>query len=266
MFLRRAFLPCILTGFAVLLLSFVGQAQAKKVLLKLSECTSHSLPNERKLMITGSVATIRKAQKVKVTFVLAGKSTANDSPATVPSVNLMPETFDATVNPTLLFTRRVQNLFVNTTYRVKVIARWFDQRGRTLRTEQTTSSPCRQPESRPDIRLQSVTAQPTENPLIADYQIAVTTDFDALFSDDALLILKTLAGSVTVPFSAKTNSVLTETNRILPAQQQLIVTIQQPRCQSNETITVELQIPNWLDRWSQNNRLTQLCMLPVATI
>ena len=54
------------------------------------------------------------------------------------------------------YEKTVQGLLPGSNYRTVVTFRWRNAKGRTLRTERSTSPVCRVPETRPDLVLRSV--------------------------------------------------------------------------------------------------------------
>jgi hypothetical protein len=71
------------------------------------------------------------------------------------------------------YTRRVERLIGPARYRTVVRFRWEDARGRTVRRARAVSRGCRQPDTRPDLRVRDIAAEPADDPARRRYVVLV---------------------------------------------------------------------------------------------
>lgn len=72
-----------------------------------------------------------------------------------------------------LYTRRVEGLIGPARYRSVVRFRWEDARGRTLRRTRAVSRGCRQPDTRPNLRVLDIADEPADDPALRRYLVLV---------------------------------------------------------------------------------------------
>ncbi len=135
-----------------------GNAQAASPYAKATVARCDRDLNEA--MFSGRVSAYRRSAKMQMRFTL--QALTPDDPSwrkvdalgfgewiTVPS-GFKKYTYDKTV----------QGLLAPASYRAVVHFRWRDARGKQIRSERAVSGICRQPDSRPDLVIRDVTADP----------------------------------------------------------------------------------------------------------
>jgi hypothetical protein len=119
-------------------------------------CTTGLDATDRTAVFTGSMPAIRRATSMAMRFELYERPDP-DRPFT--KVRL--PSFGAWVraDPNVagfVYDKRVQQLAAPSAYRVIVHFRWYDAHGRVVRRTQRTSTTCREPDLRPDLRVTRV--------------------------------------------------------------------------------------------------------------
>jgi hypothetical protein len=85
--------------------------------------------------------------------------------------------------------KTVQDLLAPASYRAVVHFRWRDARGRLIRSERATSGACRQPDSRPDLVLRDVKADPAGYvAVVYNRGREAANAFDVRFMRDGVLL------------------------------------------------------------------------------
>jgi hypothetical protein len=72
-----------------------------------------------------------------------------------------------------VYDKRVEHLDAPSAYRVDVRFRWFDARGRVVKSARRTSAACHQPELRPDLRVTRLLVGPARPDGTALYTVTV---------------------------------------------------------------------------------------------
>jgi hypothetical protein len=110
----------------------------------------------REAVFEGQMRVYKKAPKMQMRFTL--QASTPDAPkwrkVEVPDFS---EWVTAPANVgKYTYDKTVQDLLAPAGYRAVVDFRWRDRRGKTLRTERTTSPVCKQPDARPDLVMRNV--------------------------------------------------------------------------------------------------------------
>jgi hypothetical protein len=75
-----------------------------------------------------------------------------------------------------VYTRRVEDLLGPARYRVHVRFRWQDAAGRTIERDAARSRSCRQPDPRPNLTVDSLAIEPTDDPGRLRYVVLVRNE------------------------------------------------------------------------------------------
>ena len=95
--------------------------------------------------------------------------------------------------PAYRYVKRIENLAAPASYRAVVRFRWYDDRGRTLRHVRRVTRSCRQPDYRPDLKLQSPQIQAPQGDTqryevgVVNAGRTVATNFDVLLAVNGAL-------------------------------------------------------------------------------
>jgi hypothetical protein len=140
-------------------------------------------------VFAGRIVAYRRSPKMQMRFTLQARTPEDrrwhkvDAPGfgmwiTVPS-GLAKYTYEKTV----------EGLLAPAGYRAVVQFRWRDARGRLIRSERATSGACRQPDSRPDLVLRDVKADPAGYvAVVYNRGREAANAFDVRFMRDGVLL------------------------------------------------------------------------------
>jgi hypothetical protein len=121
-----------------------------------TSCTTGLDAADRTVVFSGSMPALRRATSMAMRFELYERPDGEDA-----FTRLRLPSFGAWVrsDPNVagfVYDKHVQQLAAPSAYRVIVRFRWYDARGRIVRRTQRTSSVCREPDLRPDLRVSRV--------------------------------------------------------------------------------------------------------------
>ncbi|WP_354698291.1 hypothetical protein DSM112329_03962 [Paraconexibacter sp. AEG42_29] len=133
-----------------------GSADKPALGVTVKACSTGLAPADRAATFTGSMPAIAKATSMGMRFELQQR--AGDG-KTFTRVKLA--SFSAWVRSEknvsgFVYDKRVEQLAAPSAYRVVVRYRWYDSRGKVVRTARRTSAACKQPDLRPDLRASKV--------------------------------------------------------------------------------------------------------------
>jgi hypothetical protein len=192
----------LLTGAVVLLAQAGGVASAAPaadkppLAAKVTACTTGTQPTARAATFTASMPAAKGTKRMSMRFRLLqrrgtkGPYRAVDVPEWAAVERSDPG------RPGFIFTKRVANLLAPAAYKAVVRFRWYDKRGRIQREATRTTSACRQPDPRPDLRVGELTGTVRDKDS-AVYEFVVRNDGRGVA--DAFGVELTIAGYVQTP-------------------------------------------------------------------
>jgi hypothetical protein len=122
----------------------------------LETCQAGAAPTDRYAVFTGSMPTQPNTASMAMRFDLFERTPGTDfQHVALPKWGIWERTTKAGV-PGFIFTKRVDQLAAPAAYRAVVSFRWYDAKGKVLRSAQRTSATCRQPDPRPDLHIRRV--------------------------------------------------------------------------------------------------------------
>ena len=138
-------------------------------------CTTGADPALRAAAFTGSMPAIAGTRRMQMRFVLQQRvgDTGTYKRIDVPGWGGWEKADPG--RPGFVFTRRVDALVAPASYRAQVTFRWYDRKGHALRTTTRTSSPCLQPDPRPELVLGGLDIAPKGTDQ-AFYTVSVSND------------------------------------------------------------------------------------------
>jgi hypothetical protein len=173
--MQRAALILTLVLFA---LPAAAQAQAPPLRAKLSACQSGPAATDRTATFVGSMPAIARTKRMWMRFDLFARIAPATEFAAVkaPKLGVWQKSAPGRVSSGFVFTQRVQGLPAPAAFRAQVRFRWYGKGGKLLRSATRTSSICKQPDQRPDLRAGALDA--ARGPLLdqATYDLEVRND------------------------------------------------------------------------------------------
>src|SRR3954452_20455702 len=123
----------------------------------LETCQTGATPADRYAVLTGSMPRQPRTASMAMRFDLFERPPhANQfSPVALPKWGIWERTTKAGV-PGFIFTKRVDQLAAPAAYRAVVSFRWYDSKGKVLRSARRVSPNCHQPDPRPDLHVKRV--------------------------------------------------------------------------------------------------------------
>lgn len=134
----------------------VAVAQTPDLAAKVAACETGAEPSDRFAVFTGSMprdGAVRMAMRFDLYERLRGTGYVR-----VPLANWgVWEKTGKKGAPGFIFNKRIEQLAAPAAFRAVVSFRWYDAKGRVVRTARLTSKACRQPDWRPDLEVKRVT-------------------------------------------------------------------------------------------------------------
>lgn len=171
--MRRLAFVCLLVTAA---LAPAAQARPPALAARLTACAGGSTAAERTAAFTGSMPALAGGRRMAIRFDLRQRIPPSPAYAAVrvPGLGLWHRSRPGRSG--FVFTQRVEGLAAPGSYRAVVRFRWYDARGRVLRSARRTTEVCRQPDVRPDLRVAAVTAHRGPGPDSARYRVTVLNE------------------------------------------------------------------------------------------
>ena len=140
---------------------------------KLVQCAVGPDAADRSATFTGSMPLIAGAQQMWMRFDLFQRTpgTLRWSRAAVPKWGQWQRSEPG--RPGFIYTKRVEGLSGPATYRAVVRFRWYAAQGRLLRSSQRTTRACSEPDPRPDLHAEQLTATAGPEAGSAVYQLVI---------------------------------------------------------------------------------------------
>jgi hypothetical protein len=116
-------------------------------------CTTGEEATSRAAAFTGSMPAVPGTKRMLMRFVLVQRlgETGPFTPVDVPGWGDWQRSDPG--RPGFVFTKRIDSLAAPAAYRARISFRWYDRKGRVLRSTARTSSTCLQPDPRPELVL-----------------------------------------------------------------------------------------------------------------
>jgi hypothetical protein len=143
-----------------------------------------------------------------------------------------------------VFTKRVEALVAPAAYKVTITFRWYDAKGRVLRTTSRTSAACEQPDPRPDLVLAGVDAVGLGKSG-AVYSVSVENDGHS--DADPFAVTVTVDGAVSAPVTLGP----------LAAGARAEGAVQAPKCAPGSTITIAIDVADTVDESVEGDDVVQ---------
>jgi CARDB len=161
-------------------------------------CTTGAEPASRAAAFTGSMPAITGTRRMQMRFRLQQMAgdTGSYKRIDVPGWGGWEKADPG--RPGFVFTRRVDALMAPASYRAQITFRWSDRKGRALRTTTRTSTPCVQPDARPDLVLGGLEIAPNGTDQ-AIYTLSVSNDGRS--AAGAFTVTLTVDGTVLPPLT-----------------------------------------------------------------
>lgn len=173
--MRRALITLVLLGLVTAPAAGAAVAPAKPVALRagLVACETGSAAAERFAVFSASMPLVKGAERMelRVDFLQRRPGDADFVRLVVPKFGVWERALPRV--PAFVVDKRVNALAAPAAYRVRVRFRWFAADGSVVRRSVRRSKICQQPDPRPDLVFDSVTAQETEDPQQARYEVVV---------------------------------------------------------------------------------------------
>lgn len=147
-----------LAGGGAAALAQTPPAQRPPLKATLETCQAGTTPADRYAVFTGSMPTQQKAASLWMRFDLFERTpqTKAFDHVALAKWGIWERTTKSGV-PGFIFTKRVDQLAAPAAYRAVVSFRWYDAKGKLLRSERRVSAVCHQPDPRPDLHVKRVT-------------------------------------------------------------------------------------------------------------
>src|SRR4051794_10525550 len=159
---RFAFIACLLAALAGGGMAAVAQTQQQPsekppLEVKLQTCQTGATPSDRYAVFTGSMPRQPKTASMAMRFDLYERTPQSTEfgHVALPKWGIWERTTKAGV-PGFIFTKRIDQLAAPATYRAVVSFRWYDAKGKLLRSARRVSPNCHQPDPRPDLHVKRV--------------------------------------------------------------------------------------------------------------
>jgi CARDB len=139
----------------------------------LTECRVSADPAERVAVFTASMPALRGTRRMQMRFDLYQRTRASAGFVAVPVPRWGVWQRSRAGVPGFIFTKRVSGLQAPAQYRAVVRFRWRDARGRLQRRARRVTRACRQPDLRPDLAAEGLSAGVGTAPGTATYRFDV---------------------------------------------------------------------------------------------
>ena len=149
------------------------------------------------------------------------------------------------------YDKRVEDLVAPARYRARVRFRWRDADGRVVAHDTATSAVCRQEDTRPDLRMLRVTADPA-GPATAGYHVPVRNAGGGPAGATSLAL--TVAGSALAPVPVPPLAPGAET----------VVTVTGPRCPPGAQLGLVLDPAGRVDETTEQDNFRTVACPPGA--
>lgn len=236
---RAAIIAAVTTA---LLGGTAARAQAPPLAAKVAACETGPQPTDRFAVFTGSMPR-QGAAAMGMRFVLEERLPGGAyKRVSLAHWGVWERTARKGV-PGFIFTKRVEQLAAPAGFRAVVSFRWYDAKGRVVRTAHRTSKTCRQPDWRPDLHVRRVIFPAGSGPtrvVVRNRGRGDAAAFGVSVSRAGLARAASLPG--------------------LPAGQEATVSVPLGRCRPGEDVTVTLDPAAQVDEAREaDNTLTVAC-------
>jgi CARDB len=153
-----------------------AQAKGPALGARLTACTTGQSAAERFAAFTGSMPAVPGSRRMGIRFDLRQRLPPSATFAAVRVRGLGVWHRSRRDRSGFVFTQRVQDLAAPGAYLAVVRFRWYDARGRVVRSARRQTPACRQPDARPDLRVVTLDATPGPIAASAAYRVVVRND------------------------------------------------------------------------------------------
>ncbi len=245
----------VLVGLVVVGYAVAGaSAAAPRAQLRNLVCQRALDPPARAVSITAVMRPLAGTQKLEMKFELLSRTAGVGASTQLPGAGL--GTWITPVRPTLgrragdvwIVHHPVAGLSAPAAYRFSVGFRWLGAHGQILDSVTKTTGPCRQPELRPDLLVQSFTVQPVAGHSKIDHYVAKIRNVGA-----------TGAGSFAVEFTDGTKTKSAAVKR-LAAHTTRRLQFVGPACDPTAPPSLAIDPQSQVDDYNRsNNTATAVC-------
>jgi len=249
--MRRTLL---LTGTLVLLAlpggaAWAAPAEKPPLAARLTACTTGDQPTSRAATFTASMPALKGTRWMSMRFRLLQRRGSKGRYRTVKVPEWAPVERSDPGRSGFIFTKRVENLLAPAGYKAVVRFRWYDRKGRVQRETRRTTSACRQPDPRPDIRVGELSGRVRDRDT-AIYEIVVRNDGRGVA--DPFGVELRAGGQAAAPIVL---------GPLAPGTREL-GRIVGPRCSAGEMVTIVVDPAGVVDEASEtNNTVRRACPL-----
>lgn len=215
----------------------------------LDSCQVTAVATNRSAVFSGSMPSIAKTWRMRMRFDLYTRRPSSSKWKRVTAAKWGVWHVSRPRVPGFVFTKVVDGLDAPAVYRAIVQFRWYDKQARLLRATQRMTPTCVQPDSRPDLRLGSVTAIATG---------ASTARYTIVVRNAGL----TNAGPFGLVLAVGDKRVAVAISAGLAIGQQRMVTVDAPSCTATGKLSVLLDPENAVDEaGGRDVPVTRVCPL-----
>lgn len=225
----------------VLALPAAAQAQAPPLRVKLAACQSGPAAADRTASFVGSMPSIAGTKRMWMRFDLFARIAPATEFAAVkaPKLGVWQKSAPGRVSSGFVFTQRVQGLPAPAAFRAQVRFRWYGKGGKLLRSATRTSSICKQPDQRPDLRAGALDA--ARGPLLDQATYALEVRNDGHSAATGFDVVLTVGGAEQPPQHVAGIAPTASTT----------VTFVGPRCAPGSTLRFELDAEDAVEESSE---------------
>jgi hypothetical protein len=238
---------------AICLLAVAGSAvaqspepQAPPLSAALETCATSALPAQRVASFVGSMPAIDGAQRMQMRFDLQRRQPDEKLWHTllgVPGFGVWESALPDRAG--FVFHKRVDGLQVPASYRAIVRFRWTRADGTPARRARRRTTVCSQPDLRPDLQADALSAVLDVRPALAVYTLRVRND----------------GRSDAGPFAVRVAGIATEVAG-LAAGDELALNVVAPACIAGSRVRAVVDADRRVDESDEHNALRRMCPLP----
>ena len=212
----------------------------------LAACSVGASPDQRFAIFTGSMPAYRGTRRMAMKFNLYIRPTGADEWLAVRARGLGRWQRSEPGREGFVYTKRVERLLQGNEYRVAVRFRWYQAPGLRRRDRVRRTPVCRQPDQRPNLKVESLRIRPGAD---ADSRRYVVTVINAG---------ETAAGAFDVGLVTTRDDVRSVPG--LPAGERATVEVAAPACPMGDRVAARVDIRGVVDESSErDNRFIALC-------
>jgi hypothetical protein len=211
---------------------------------RLTACETGAEPSARAATFTGSMPALTGTRRMQMRFALLQRLGVKGvfKPIDVPGWGAWERADPG--RPGFIFGKRVESLVAPAAYKATVTFRWYDKKGHLQRQTIRTTAACTQPDTRPDLVLDSFTAARSGKDQ-AVYSVVVSNQ--GLSSAGVFGVALSIDGAPTDPIALGP----------LAAGDRAQGTIAGPSCAPGGTVTIRLDPADAVDEADETNNVVE---------